>query len=293
MQVNETAHSTRPLISVSQYAPVHGEVTHNLDLSLQKIAEASDRKASIVILPECCTTGLVFGNRADLFDLAEEIDGPSVAAWRSIASRLNIYLIAGMAEREGNRLYNTAVTVAPDGAVLRYRKAHVFGGERSLFDLGDQLACVETPWGRIGLAVCYDLWFPELTRALAKSGATLIASPSNWFVPPRQSSDAPDATPMAIHLAIAAACSNEITVACADRTGEECGVRFLGNSFIVGPNGRLLAGPASASEDDCLVAEWGDASLTRKMVQSHMDTRREQLYDSPVVALNDTTNASR
>ncbi|RWO70143.1 MAG: hypothetical protein EOS17_13775 [Mesorhizobium sp.] len=284
---------TRPMVAVSQYAPAHGTVATNLALSLVKIDEAARRGASIVILPECCTTGLVFPDRSQLLAIAETIDGPSVKAWCESAMRLNIYLIAGMAERDGEQLYNTAVIATPGGAVLRYRKAHVFGREKSLFDLGDQLACIDTPWGRVGLAVCYDLWFPEVTRALAKSGATLVASPSNWSVPPRQSQDAPNAAPMAMHLAMAAACSNEITIACADRTGEEGGVRFLGQSFIVGPNGRLLAGPAGASSDDCLLAEWPDSALTRTMVQSHMETRRDELYRSQVVALGTGGNRAQ
>ncbi|MEI9412916.1 nitrilase-related carbon-nitrogen hydrolase [Mesorhizobium salmacidum] len=284
---------TRPIVAVTQYAPLYGAVGTNLALSLSKIDEAARHGASIVILPECCTTGLVFPDRSQLLSIAESIDGPSVKSWCEIAMRLNIYLIAGMAERDGKQLYNTAVIVTPGGAVSRYRKAHVFGRERSLFSLGEQLVCIDTPWGRVGLAVCYDLWFPEVTRALAKSGATLVASPSNWSVPPRQSQDAPDAAPMAMHLAMAAACSNEITIACADRTGEEGGVRFLGQSFIVGPNGRLLAGPAGANSDDCLLAEWPDSALTRTMVQSHMETRRDDLYRSEVVTLGTGGNRAQ
>ncbi|QPC94547.1 nitrilase-related carbon-nitrogen hydrolase [Mesorhizobium sp. INR15] len=293
MSRDESAQPSRPLVAVAQYAPLHGAVSANLGLSLDRIDRAARGKASIVILPECCTTGLVFSDRSQLLAIAETIDGPSVTAWREIAGRLNIYLIAGMAERDGKQLYNTAVIVTPDGTVSHYRKAHVFGRERSLFDLGDQLACIETPWGKVGLAICYDLWFPEVTRALAASGATLVASPSNWSVPPRQSGDAQDAAPMAMHLAMAAACSNEITIACADRTGEEGGVRFLGQSFIVGPNGRLLAGPAGVGNDDCLVAEWPDSALTRTMVQSHMETRREDLYGSEVVTLGTGGNRAK
>ncbi|TGS87416.1 hypothetical protein EN817_08330 [Mesorhizobium sp. M3A.F.Ca.ET.174.01.1.1] len=285
MSKPDTGEAARPLVAVMQYAPEHGAVAANVEMSLQKIANAASRGASVVVLPECCTTGLVYPGRSELFGVAETFEGSAVNAWRKTATELNIHLVAGMAEREGSKLFNSAITVSPDGSAARYRKAHVFGGERALFDLGDQLACVDTPWGRIGLTVCYDLWFPELTRALAKNGATLVASPANWFTPPRQTSDRSGASPMAMHLAIAAACSNEITVACADRTGQEGGVQFLGQSFIVGPNGRLLAGPASPEQDDCLIAEWQDPSATRAMVQSHMETRRDDLYSRGVATL--------
>jgi len=282
----------RPLVAVLQYAPQHAAVAANLELSLRKIEDAGDRGASIVVLPECCTTGLVYSDRGELFDVAETFEGPAVSAWKKAAARLKIYIIAGMAEREGKKLFNAAILASPDGTASRYRKAHVFGDERSLFDLGDELACLDTPWGRIGVAVCYDIWFPELTRALAKNGATLVVSPSNWFVPPRQTSDPSGASPMAMHHAIAAACSNEITIACADRIGEEGGVRFLGQSFIVGPNGRLLAGPGSSADDDCLLAEWPDSSVTRSMVQSHLETRRDDLYSRSVVILGGQSNGA-
>jgi predicted amidohydrolase len=272
----------RPLIAVAQYAPVHGEVTHNRISSLARINEAADRGASLVVLPECCLTGLVFRERADLAAIAEPLDGVSVSAWRRVAAERDIYVVAGFAEVEGSRLYNTAVVVSPEGALAVYHKTHVFGGERMLFDLGNQLVCAETRWGRVGLAICYDLWFPEVTRTLAANGASLIASPSNWFTPPRQQGDEVDAVPMAYHLAAAAACSNEVTIACADRTGEEAGCMFLGRSFVLGPNGRPLAGPAHAIDDALILAEWPDSKQTSSQVQSHLHTRRQEIYDRPV-----------
>jgi predicted amidohydrolase len=275
----------RPLIAVAQYSPEHGQVERNRRLSEEWIAIAGGKGAKLLVLPECCVTGLVFEDRATLFDLAEELEGPTTASWRHAASAAGIYVVAGMAVRDGDQLFNTAVVVTPDGILFSYRKTHVFGQEQKLFNLGDRLVCVDTPWGRLGLAVCYDLWFPEMVRNLAIAGADLIASPSNWFAPPRQAGDAADALPMAFHHAVAAACSNEVTIACAGRTGEEGGVRFLGGSFIVGPNGRPLVGPAQRVGEACLVAPWPDAALTRMQVQSHLETRREALYRQPVSIL--------
>jgi len=272
----------RPLVAVAQYAPVFGDATANAALSLGWIERAADAGAGLVVLPECSLTGLAFADRAALRAHAEPLEGPGVTAWRKAAARRGIHIVAGFAESDGAGLFNTAVLVAPDGEVSAYRKTHLFGSECGLFDLGDRLVCVDTRWGRVGLAICYDLWFPEVARALALAGASLIAAPSNWFTPPRQADEAGAHMPMAFHLATAAACSNELTIACADRIGVENGVSFLGGSFVLGPNGRPLAGPAGGDEEALLLASWPDPNPTRSKVQSHLATRRTDLYARPV-----------
>lgn len=274
--------SDRPLIAVAQYAPVKGTIEANRLRSVEWIAEAARKGAGLVVLPECCITGLVFKKRDELMALAEPIDGPTVGAWTKAAAENDIIVIGGMAERDGTGLYNAAVLVKPDGSVQCYRKTHLFGAERSLFDVGDRLVCVDTAWGRIGLAICYDLWFPEISRELALADASLMAVPANWYVPPRQKDEAGGQLPMGFHHAVSAACANEITIACADRTGVEDGLPFLGQSFILGPTGRPLAGPAAAEGDALLIARWEEASIARGQVQSHLGTRRGDLYGRPV-----------
>jgi predicted amidohydrolase len=274
--------SDRPLIAVAQYAPVKGSVEANRMRSVEWIAKAARQGAGLVVLPECCITGLVFESRAELMAIAESIEGPTIEAWTKAAAENDIIVIGGMAERDGAELYNAAVFVKPDGSVHRYRKTHVFGAERSLFDLGDRLVCVDTAWGRVGLAICYDLWFPEIARELALADAGLIAVPANWFVPPRQKDETGGQLPMGFHHAVSAACANEIAIACADRTGVENELPFLGQSFILGPTGRPLAGPASAGDDALLLARWEEPGVGRRQVQSHLQTRRGDLYARPV-----------
>ncbi|MFK8252070.1 nitrilase-related carbon-nitrogen hydrolase [Ancylobacter terrae] len=272
----------RPLVAVAQYAPVFGDAAANAALSLAWIERAADAGAGLVVLPECSLTGLAFSDRATLRAHAEPLEGPGVTAWRDAAARRGIHIVAGFAESAGDRLFNTAVLVTPEGDVATYRKTHLFGNECGLFDLGDRLVCADTCWGRVGLAICYDLWFPEVARALALAGASLVAAPSNWFTPPRQADEAGAQVPMAFHLATAAACSNELTIACADRIGAENGVRFLGGSFVLGPNGRPIAGPAAGDGEALLLATWPDPEATRRKVQSHLATRRVELYARPV-----------
>ncbi len=254
-------------------------------MSLDWMGAAARKGAKLVVLPECSITGLAFDSRQELEALAEPLDGPTTSSWRRAAAEHDIIVVGGIAERDGTRLHNTAVLVTPDGVVHWYRKTHFFGAERSLFDPGDRLVCVETEWGRIGLAICYDLWFPEIPRALAAADASLLAVPANWFTPPRQLGEASGQLPMGFYHAASAACSNEVTIACADRIGAENGVSFLGQSFIVGPTGRSLTGPASADGEGLLLAVWEEPSVARRHVQSHLDTRRTDLYSKRVVIL--------
>ena len=272
-----------PLIGVAQFAPALGRTGDNRERAREAIIEAAQRGCVMVVLPECCISGFQFDTRGALLEAAEEIDGPSVREFCGLARAYHITVVGGIAEREGGSIYNTAVLAAPNGDLARYRKCHLFGREKAFFSEGGQLVCYQSPWGIIGLAICYDLWFPEMTRALALAGASLIAVPANWFIPPRQASDEPPSLlAMGVHIAMAAACSNEVVIACADRIGEENGVRFLGQSCIIAPNGRPLAGPASAEGDALLVAPWPDVAGVRKITQSHLASRRDPLYRQSV-----------
>ena len=151
--------------------------------------------------------------------------------------------MAGIAERDGGRLYNSALVAGPQGYLGTYRKLHLWGDENLYFEPGDLgLPVFHTEFGRLGVAICYDGWFPEVYRLLAMRGADIVAVPTNWVPMPGQT---PDGPAMAHALAIAGAHSNGLTVACADRVGIERGQPFVGRSLIVGAQGWTVAGPAS------------------------------------------------
>ena len=105
--------------------------------------------------------------------VAETVPGPSTAAIGAVCSELGVYVVVGLLERAGERLYNSAALVGPEGLVGVHRKAHlpVLGVDRFV-DPGDLPPVVyETEVGRIGMGICYELMFPEYTRVLALSGA--------------------------------------------------------------------------------------------------------------------------
>ncbi|CAM3311653.1 nitrilase family protein [Paracoccus nototheniae] len=226
------------------------------------IEKAADAGASVIILPELANSGYVFRSRSEAFSLSELIpDGPSSRAWAEVAARRRIYLVAGMAERESNRLYNSAVIIGPSGIIGTYRKLHLWGDENLWFEAGNLgVPVFATPFGRLGVAICYDSWFPEVFRLAAVQGADLVCVPTNWVPIPGQ---AEGQKPMANILHMAAAHSNSIIIACADRVGIERGQPFLGHSLIVSHTGWPVAGPASGDKEEILCGEV-DLSAARK-----------------------------
>ncbi len=235
MQVSPPPDAAASAIHVAsvQTAPVMGEVAANVARSIELVEQAAAHGARLVVLPELANTGYVFASRQEAHALAESVpDGPSSRAWIALAQRLGIYLVAGIAERSGGRLYNAAIIAGPDGYLGTYRKLHLWGDENLFFEPGDLgLPVFHTEFGRLGVAICYDGWFPEVYRLLALRGADIVAVPTNWVPMPGQT---PDGPAMAHALAAAGAHSNGLTLVCADRVGVERGQPFVGRSLIVG-----------------------------------------------------------
>lgn len=266
-------------VSAAQYAPSLGNVAQNFAVSIDHMERAARSGAKILVLPECCLTGYHFSNIASLEPLSEDINGAHIETWRDVSARLGLILVAGIAERDGETLFDTAVVLSPDGKVASYRKIHLWGLEKNLYDAGDQPVVIDTAVGRIGILICYDLWFPELSRALTLQGADILASPANWAGNTNLKSrlDA-DGRCMGYHLARTTACVNERPVIVADRVGSENGLRYLGNSCIVNASGEVVAGPAD-DESETLIL--GDIELGSPKVvqQSHLLSRRPDIYN--------------
>lgn len=265
-----------------QMAPRIGDKKGNIARSVELIEQAAAQGATLIVLPELANTGYVFQSRSEAFELAEPIpDGESTQAWAAVAHRCNVYVVAGIAERVENRLYNSAVLVGPAGFIGIYRKLHLWGDEHLYFEAGDAgLPIFHTEIGRIGMVVCYDGWFPETYRLLATLGADIVAMPTNW-VP---MSGQPDNTQaMATTLAMANAHSNGLNIVCANRVGVERGQPFIGQSLIVGSQGWPLAGPASKTQEEILYAPI-NLKVTRHARQLNafnhvLRDRRDDLYD--------------
>ena len=140
------------------------------------IAEDARQKADLVVLGETLT---YYGLGKRFADIAEPIPGPSTAYFGGLAKKHGLYIVAGLVERAGHLLYNTAVLLGPDGKLEgKYRKvtlprSEIEGG----ICPGEEYPVFETRFGRLGMMICYDGFFPEVARQLANRGAEVIAWP--------------------------------------------------------------------------------------------------------------------
>ncbi|WP_028921568.1 nitrilase-related carbon-nitrogen hydrolase [Pseudonocardia acaciae] len=246
--------SARYRVACLQMECAVGEPSRNIATAVRLARSAARAGARLLVLPELCNSGYVLASRAEAHALAEPVpDGPASSAFLEVCRETGAYLVAGLAERDGADLYSSAVLYGPDGHLGTYRKLHLWNTENLYFEPGDLgVRVVHTEIGRIGLAVCYDAWFPETFRALAAQRADLVAMPVNWV---RGPGDAEGSHPAGVTLAIAAATCNGMSIAVADRVGEERGQRFLGASTLVGPRGQLLAPLAGDTDEQVVAAE--------------------------------------
>ncbi len=140
------------------------------------IAEAAKQKADLVVLGECVT---LVGNGISMEKGAEPIPGPSTDYFGALAKKHDLYIVVGLYERVGRLIYNTAVLVGPDGGVVgKYHKVALPRDEiKSGVAPGDEYPVFQTRFGKVGMMVCYDGFFPEVARQLTNQGAEIIAWP--------------------------------------------------------------------------------------------------------------------
>ncbi len=269
-------------IACIQMEPQVGQKAANVARSLELIEKAARHGAKLAVLPELANSGYVFESREEAFALAEQVpSGPTTDAWLKAARDFGMTLVAGIAEREGTKLYNSAVIVGPEGYIGTFRKVHLWNEENLFFEPGNLgFPVFSTPIGRIGAMICYDGWFPEGHRLLALQGADLICIPTNWVPIPGQD---PKREAMANILCMAAAHSNSVFIAAADRVGTERGQPFLGESLIVSYTGWPVAGPASRTDEQIIYAEVNLSDARRKRNWNEYNQvlrdRRKDVYD--------------
>jgi predicted amidohydrolase len=239
-------------VACAQLAPVVGERAGNRDRARAALRDALAAGARLVVLPELCTSGYVFDSLDEARSLAQPPQGGAFDEWAEEAARGNAVVVGGFCElAAGGVLHNSAAVVDGSGVRAVYRKAHLWDRERTFFAPGAAPPpVVETAVGRVGVAVCYDMSFPELARGIAMRGADVIAVPANNPVGPRPSGQEPvEVVAMRAH-----AYFNRVFVACCDRCGSERGLEFLGGSVITDEQGWTLAA-ATLGEPAVLTAD--------------------------------------
>lgn len=238
----------------------------NLDKAIQNIRETAAAGGQIICLQELFRSQYFCREeRADLFDLAEEIPGPATIAIGKIAKELGVVVVASLFEKRAVGLYhNTAAIIGADGELQGiFRKMHIPDDplfyEKFYFTPGDLgFLNFDTPFARIGVQVCWDQWYPEGARLTAMQGADILFYPTaiGWH-PHEKEQYGPSQLDAWRTIQRSHAIANGIYVCAVNRVGFEgtadAGLEFWGNSFVADPFGVMLAEASQDKEENLVV----------------------------------------
>jgi predicted amidohydrolase len=218
-------------IALAQMDVPVGQPEANLARARDFAAQASEAGVDLLLLPELWLHGYDLERAGEW---AAPLGEKGFAQMAALAREFGLHLAGSLLEQHAGGVSNTAVLYAPDGVLLgSYRKIHLFRlmQEPRYLAPGDHATLCPTPWGPTGLAICYDLRFPELFRVMALAGAVLFLVPAQW---PARRIEA------WLLLARARAVENELIVAACNRVGSDGQVEFPGHSRVVDPWGHVL-----------------------------------------------------
>jgi len=259
-------------VAIAQTSCKIADKKTNIEKIKKGMRKAKEKAAHLVVFPELSLTGYVCKDLA--YELAEPVPGPSIHLIEKETKKSNIHVILGMIEKSTKAkavLYNTAVLIGPKGFIGKYQKTHlpthsVFE-EKRYFRQGYTAPAFKTEIGKLGMIICYDIFFPEITRLLRLQGAQLIACIS--------------ASPSVRRgffevLTAARAMENTAFLAFANLVGIEDGLQFWGGSRIIAPSGSIIK-QAKYDEEDLIVAEisYSDLERVETFVPALRDLRPE------------------
>jgi predicted amidohydrolase len=257
-------------LAMAQMRVEWGASDRNLDRAASMIAGAAQQGAQAALLPECLDVGWT---HPDAARLAEPIPGPRSDALARAARREGLWVVAGLTERDGEEVYNTAVLLSPAGRVaLKHRKINILEIAQPFYAVGDRLGVAQTPMGRVGVSICADN-FPDsldLARALGRMGARALLSPCAWAVDADHDNEREPYGGMWRRAYGEVAGQFEMAVVGVSgvgwiRGGPWEGRKCIGCSLAVGPDGRVLAeGPYGEEAEALLLVELGLSALPVK-----------------------------
>lgn len=283
------SHHANVRVAVIQLRAGH-DPQQNLQETIARIHAAADQGAQIICTQELFLTPYFCQTEDHVhFELAEPIPGPTTEALAPIARERDIVLVASLFERRAAGLYhNTAVVLDADGSLVgKYRKMHIPDDplfyEKFYFTPGDLgFRAFDTRYGRIGVLVCWDQWYPEGARLTALCGAQILFYPTaiGWQPPEKaEYGERQHASWETIQRSHAIA--NGVFVAVPNRVGFEAGpthgIEFWGQSFIADPAGQILA-KGSVSNEEIVLADC-DLSLV-DVQRTHWPFLRDRRIDA-------------
>ncbi|MDA8429611.1 MAG: carbon-nitrogen family hydrolase [Geobacteraceae bacterium] len=243
-----------------------GDVDANLAYIRSALRRVAAQGANLVVLPEMWSSGFAYKNLNELAlrtaGIAEEL--------LELSRELKLVIVGSMPEPHGAKVFNTAYVVDNGRLAGAYRKLHLFSllGEDRAFDSGDAWLLAETSLGKVGVIICYDLRFPELSRRLALEGAGAICVPAQWPKPRQEHWRT---------LLRARAIENQLYVVACNACGTIGKLDFFGMSMIIDPKGEVLS---EAGESECEIGAALDLQAMadwRAQIPCFND-RRPELY---------------
>jgi len=253
-------------IALAQIDIAFADRERNLARMLAVMQETAAKGAKLAVFPEAALAGYCYDSLDEARPHAEPIPGPSTRRLTGVCRELGMYVIYGLLEADGDRIFNATALVGPEGVIGAYRKVHLpFLGVDRFTTPGDRPFAVHEAAGmRIGMHICYDGGFPEPARVLTLLGADLLVLPTNW---------PPGAECMAGCAVNTRAMENNVYYAACDRVGDERGFHFIGQSKICDPSGRVLA-EAAHDREAILYAEIDVEKARQKKI-----IRRPKLHE--------------
>ncbi len=256
-------------ISLGQMDVKFGDPDANLATVTRMTEEARRRGSDLILIPELWSTAydLTHASR-----YASSLTSGLFAELSALARRTGIYLLGSTLSLLGeNQFGNTLTVFAPDGTLLAdYSKIHLFRlmDEHRYLTAGDKPVIVDLPFGRAGLAICYDLRFPELFRGYALAGAEMAFVPSEWPHPRLSHWQT---------LVRARAIENQMFVFACNRVGRDPNNEFFGHSLAVDPWGEILAEGGEGEELITLTADLSKVREVRRKIPI-LEDRRPEVY---------------
>ena len=235
---------------------------------LSRAAKLQDPSVALLVFPELCTTGYECNEAFQ--QLAEPVNGPSMARLGALCRELECCMLYGFAERANDgSIYNSAAFLSSSGKLTGvYRKVHLFGRETEWFCPGNALPILDTPLGKAGIMICWDVAFPEDARCLALNGADFLLLSSAWE------------HPYQCNFTLAAQArsyENCLPLVGSNRVGQEPENLFIGHSAIYAPGGKLLT--CLGEEEGIAIAPVYCRNSLEEAEYAFFANRRPDLYD--------------
>ena len=246
----QQAESAEIKVAACQIDPKILDLQGNLEKHIQYIKQAAGKGARLIVFPEMSIPGYCYTSWSEMATHGQYIPGPITNALSKVCKDLNVHVVIGMIEKDGIGCYwgyyNASVLIGPAGILGKYRKTHIpyLGLDRFVRPGDLPYPVIDTPVGKIGLGICYDLRFPEQWRTMAWKGAEILVNITNL---PTGADSHPNL------LGPTRALENRVFVISCDRVGVERGWEFIGRSQIIDRTGKVLV-EASRDKEEIIFA---------------------------------------